>query len=201
MKKFVFVGVMTMLALPFFGASAQNNGNFSSQTKSHTRRVVINNAVVTGTPTATILNATKGSTTYTVDITNAKLVRKYNAKAAVSEIMAGDFVTILGTIPGADPTQITATKVQDTSIQKLDASFQGTITAIDSANSKFTLQSLHRGVQTVNVLSTTAIKYQKQTKAFSDLAGGDTVIVKGIWNSTHSIIYGTTNIKITKLAT
>jgi len=201
MKKFVIVGAMTMLVLPFFGASAQNNGNLSSQIKAHVRRVVISNAVVAGTPTATILNATKGSTTYTIDITKAKLVRKYNATANISEIMAGDFVTVWGTIPGADLTQITATKVQDASIQKLDASFQGTITAIDSAHSKFTLQSLHRGVQMVNVLSTTVIKYQKETKAFSDLVVGDTVIVKGIWNSTHSIIYGTTNIKIQKLAT
>lgn len=211
-KKCIVIGIMALMVLPFFDASAKNNGNgnngnhgnSSNHGKAHKKKIVINNAVITGTPTATTLTVTRGTTNYTIDITNAKLVRRYNAKADISEIMSGDYVMIWGTIPDtSNPNQITATQVRDNSIQKLGASFQGTIKSLDSTTTPktFILQSNHRGDQKVNVYDTTSIKYQNQVKTFADLAAGDSVMVKGIWNSTHSVIYNTTEIKIKTLLT
>jgi len=166
----------------------------------------IKNGQITNIDYATkIITVTKNNTTYTIDATNAVVKRRYGATAAFSEMLPNDYIWVWGTIDGMS---ITARKIKDNSIQKWKASFTGTITAINNNEisdtrgnyHEFTLQSRHRGVQTVRVYGTTRIKYKKLSKSFADLVVGETITVKGIWNNTNSIVYNTNWIKIKTLA-
>lgn len=186
MKMPVAVALIALLIMPFFGASASENNR-------NRNRRVLTNALVTNIAEFTI-TATKNSVTYTIDATNAKLHRRYNARAAFSEMINGDTISVWGTIDG---TNIIAKKIQDLSIQKWKATFNGSITAIDSANNNFILQSNARGTQTVNVYDYTKFKYKKRTaKTFTDLQVGDRVVAKGIWNRAHNLVYNTTWVNI-----
>jgi len=186
----VAVALIALMVIPFFSASAAQNRNRN--------RRVIANALVTNINGYTV-TATKNSETYTIDATNAKLHRRYNARAAFSEIIVGDTIIVWGTIDG---TSITARKIQDLSIQKWKAAFNGSITAIDSVNNNFTLQTNARGTQTVNVYDYTKFKYGKRTaKTFADLQVGDRVVAKGIWNRAHNLVYNTTWVNIKQIST
>jgi Cu/Ag efflux protein CusF len=157
---------------------------------------LLNKAVVKSVDIAAkTITVTKNSVDYVVDYSNARLVRKYNATADISEILVGDFVKIFGKING---TNVTAKRVKDLSIQKFNGKFHGTIKSIDTTDNSFVLQTKKRGDQTVEVSSTTKIRYKSTTKAFSDLAVGNRVIIKGTWNSTHKLAYNVTSIKITR---
>lgn len=150
----------------------------------------------------TTITATKSGTTYTIDAANALIKRKYNATAAFSEVMVGDIIHVKGTMTG---TNIVATRIMDTSIQKYKGTFQGTVTSVDTLNNQFVFQSKARGPQTVNICAAvgtncsqaTAFKYRnKSPKTFAELQVGDKIVVHGIWNNTHSLVYNTTKINI-----
>jgi hypothetical protein len=185
MKTPFAVALIAFMVIPFFSVSATQN-------RSRNRRV-LTNALVANIEGYTI-TATKNSTTYTIDATNARLNRRYNARANFSEMLAGDTIIVWGTIDGSN---ITASKIQDLSIQQWKATFNGSITAIDSANNNFSLQTNSRGTQTVNVYDYTKFKYRARTaKTFSDLQVGDRVVAKGIWNRAHNLVYNTTWVNI-----
>lgn len=167
--------------------------------------IQLKNAVITTIDTAAkTITATKNDTTYTIDTSGATLRRKYGAKCDIYELMTGDYIWVWGRMSGKD---ITARKVKDYSIQKWKGSFTGTITAVDlgtysdylGSYQKFTLRSRHRGVQEVRVYSTTAIKYRGTAKTFAELLANYEVTAKGIWNNTHSFVYGTDWVKIRKI--
>ncbi len=144
----------------------------------------------------TILTVSKDSVNYEVETAGAKLKRKYNAKAGLSEFRTGDIVTIKGRYTAEY--SIRAREVKDLSIQKWKSTFVGTVKSIDSTNNTFVLTSVKRGDQVIEVSSTTKFTYRKTSKSFSDLKVGDEVTAKGIWNSTHAIIYSTNWVKIRK---
>ncbi|HLM83891.1 MAG TPA: hypothetical protein VK254_01605 [Candidatus Bathyarchaeia archaeon] len=187
-------------------ADAKKGGNHASHTK------VFNSAIVASNyEYATDFNdisITIKNVTYTLKTSSTtKILRKYNAKADFSEITAGDNLKIWGTLDttGVTPT-IIATKVRDNSIQKLGASFQGTVSDIASVSavdgSHLTVTTKHRGIQTVDILSTFALRpYKGTAKTVADLHVGDQIIVKGIWNTNSKTIYNVTWMKIKKLAT
>ncbi len=170
-------------------------------------RLLLKNAVITAIDTATeTITAEKDGVTYTIDAADATFRRKYGAKCDVYELMAGDYIRVWGRISG---TNITAKKIKDYSIQKWKGSFVGTVTTVDPTTytdnkgrsfQQFEIESRHRGDQIIRVYSTTRIKYKGKVKTFADLAVGQTVVAKGIWNNTHSIIYDTNWVKIKKLA-
>jgi len=181
----VAIALIALMVIPFFSASAAQNRNRN--------RRVLTKALVTVIDGYNI-TATKNSEIYTIDATNAKLHRRYNARAAFSEILAGDTIIVWGTTDG---TNITARKIQDLSIQKWKATFNGSITAIDRENNNFTLQTNSRGLQAVNVYDYTKFKYRNRTaKTFADLKIGDRIVAKGIWNRAHNLVYNTTWVNI-----
>jgi len=158
------------------------------------QRKVLVNATITEI-NGKIINVTKDSTTYTVDATNARIVRKFDAKADFSEVLTGDIINVWGTLDG---TTVTARKIKDLSIQKAHGVFSGTIKSIDSTAKTFVLQSNKRGDQTAHVTDSTRIKQKGQTKAFADLQVGNNIQVKGTWNKTHNKIYNVNWVKIKK---
>lgn len=168
--------------------------------------IQLKNAVITAIDTATeTITATKNGATYTIDASGATFRRKYGAKCDIYELTTGDYIWVWGTMSG---TNITARKMKDMSIQKWKASFVGTITTVDSAAytdgegrsyQQFEIESRHRGNQIIRVYDTTRIRYKGASRTFSDLAVGQEVVAKGIWNNTHSFVYDTNWVKIRKL--
>jgi hypothetical protein len=200
MKKAKFI-LSIVLIFAFFSIAGKGEAKTGNG-------IQIKNALVTTVdPTTKLITATKGNVSYVIDASGATLRRKYDAKCSIFELMTGDHISVWGTMSG---TNITARKAKDMSIQKWNASFTGTISAIDNLNTYidssgrsyqiFMLQSLHRGTQTVRVYASTRIKYKKSSLSFVDLAVGDKITAQGIWNSTSSIVYNTAWIKIKQLA-
>src|SRR4030042_4234271 len=159
--------------------------------------IQLKNAVITAIDTATeTITATKNGLTYTIDASGATFRRKYGAKCDIYELMTGDYVWVWGTMSG---TNGTARKMKDYSIQKWKGSFVGTITSVDdltvysdgegNSYQQFEIDSRHRGDQIIRVYDTTRIKYKGASRIFSDLAVGQEVVAKGIWNNTHSFVY------------
>ena len=178
----------------------------------HTR--VFNSAIVSGAP---IASGTTAPSTLTVTIkgvshnvivpSTAKIVRRYNGTAAFSEIMKGDKLQVWGTIDTLNPLIINATRVRDNSIQKLGASFQGTVANLTNegvgftAPASFMVTTKHRGTQTVQVDPTFTLRpFKGVSKLVSDLKLNDQIMVKGIWNTNTKTIYDVNWIKIKRLA-
>jgi len=137
---------------------------------------------VSGTPSGmTITINGKNSITYSIDATNAKLVRRYGAAMQIGDIQNGDTLAVTGPLIG---TNITATLVRNNSLQAHNGTFVGTVSAVSSPS--FTLQSKARGNQTINTNSTTVFKQDNKTVDFSALAVGETVTVSGVWDRTNA---------------
>ena len=82
---------------------------------------------------------------YTVDATNAKILRKFGAAMAITDIQTGDVLAVSGIVSGSN---ITAKIIRDNSQQQKNASFSGSVMAVNG--NSFTLQTKNRGNQTVN---------------------------------------------------
>jgi len=193
--KILIASVMFLAIAPIFPASAVGGS----------QGIKLRNAVIATIDSNTkIITAIKGGQTYTIDASSATVRRRYGAKANFSEMVVGDYIWVWGTQSG---NSITARKVKDYSIQKWKGSFTGTITAVDAETyadylgsyQKFTLQSRHRGLQEVRVYGNTVIKYRGTAKTFAELLANYEITAKGIWNNTHSFVYGTSWVKIRKL--
>jgi len=213
MKKSLKFAMIMVLASFFVAAlavsaDAKKGGNNNAQ-----HRKIYNEAIVTSTPTVDggtkTIPVTIKNTSYTIDATNAKIVRRYNATAEFSEIMQNDKLKIWGTL-SADRKTITATKIRDNSIQKLGASFHGIITDITYIGTgttdptypyqHFSLHTRNRGDQIAKVTNNTVVKkYRGVAKTITDLQNSYDVTVKGIWNRANNVIYGVSWIKIRKL--
>ena len=144
-------------------------------------------------------NKTKRSVTYTVDATNAVVI-KNKTISKVSDILVGDTVKIQGTVNG---TNITAVSIRDGVMmsekgaenrgkEKMASSTPiivgngqpivgGIISAISS--STITITNKSNVVYTVNT-SNAKIVQGKNTILLSNLAVGDSVIVQGTVNGT-----------------
>jgi len=131
------------------------------------------------------LTATGG--TYTVDATNAKILRKYGATMTVADMQTGDSLSVVGTVSG---TSITAKTIRDNSQQQKNGTFSGTVSSV--SGSSFVLASKQRGNQTINTDSTTKFKESGQTSvSMSNVAVGENITTSGLWDSTNSTVAAT----------
>jgi hypothetical protein len=141
----------------------------------------------------TMTGVNSSSTTYTVDATTAKLIRRYGAPMQFTDYQAGDTLSVRGTVNG---TNITASSVRDESLQAHNGTFVGSVTSING--SSFVIQSTSRGSQTVNTSSTTVFRMGSTPSSMSSLAVGQTVTVTGVWDRTNTNITATrVTIKVT----
>lgn len=124
---------------------------------------------------------------------NTVLLRRFGAKATLTEFSPGDQITLVGKYT-ADKTGIDARLVRDLSIQKRRGTFVGTIVAM-TANG-FTFAPLARPVQTVT--TGTATRFVDRTMkplTFSSLAVGQKVMVRGMWDSKLNTVTEVTLVK------
>lgn len=134
---------------------------------------------------AAITLAANNGTTYTVDTTGARIIRKFGAAMLVSDIQINDQLLVQGMFAGATTgTTLQAKRVQDMSLQARNGTFVGTIQSISGNN--FVLQSQGRGLQTILTSSTTKVLKGNSAATLSDLVVGATVRVDGVWDNTNS---------------
>lgn len=174
----------------------------NSTVAASTVTIVVKNGTVTGvfqSVAGEIISMTaknSSSTVYSVDATNAKLVRRFGAAMQLSDMQAGDILTVTGIING---TQITAKTIRDQSLQAHNGTFVGTVTAVNG--SSFTLQSKARGTQTINTTSATIFREGTASTSLSNIAVGQTVTVVGVWDRTNSNVTATrVTIKVSSLS-
>jgi hypothetical protein len=157
------------------------------------------------------------SVAYKIDLKEAKLVRQYWANSEIDEFSVGDLINVFGYLDESDNYLIHAKTVRNLSLQKKHSVFKGVIGTITPPDS-FVLQTADAGDYNVLVSSETKIiksetiactptltvpqseiKCSSSTSTaatFNDLKTGDTVIVRGVWDSTakriqaESIIIG-----------
>ena len=161
--------------------------NANASTSKHERQSTKTGTASSVSGTAITLAGNDG-TTYTVDASGAKIVRKFGASMQLADIQNGDTLQVRGTVSGSD---IIASLIRDMSEQSKNATFYGSVTAVNG--SSFTLQSKDRGSQTVNTTVSTVFKKNGQTDAngMTDVTVGANVIVSGVWDSKNSNISAT----------
>jgi len=149
-------------------------------------RIMIKRVTQTGTVQSvsgtTISLTDKKGATFTVNAAGAKLMRRYGATIVdASLIQNGDTLVVAGLQNG---TAFTAQTIRDNSLQARNGTFEGNVTAVNSAS--FTITSKARGTQTINTTSTTSFKKGTTVVALADIAVGQTVKVAGVWDRTNS---------------
>ena len=197
-KTIAIATLAVTLALPLAvfaqdGGNGNAGGSITGKMHSEGKRMgtKITTNMVSGTVTGisgnTITLTSSASTTpFTVDATNAKLLRKFGASMVITDIQTGDTLQVRGTVSGSS---VIATTIRDMSLQAKNGTFSGTISAMNGTS--FTLQSKERGSQTINTTSTTVFKKNGQAATLSDLASGQTVTVSGVWDRTNSNVTAT----------
>lgn len=136
---------------------------------------------ITGMPSGTTVTMMSSGTSYTIDLSKAKLIRHYGAPMVFTDLQVNDKVTVRGSMLNGD---ITATNLRDDSLQAVDGTFVGSVTAINGTS--FTLLTPKRATQTVNTNASTTYKMNKTASQFSSITVGASVTVKGVWDSANS---------------
>jgi len=148
-------------------------------------------------------NANKTTTTYTVDATNAKIM-KNNVAGTVSSIVVGDTIMVQGTVTG---TNVVATTIRDGVMTrgnnpagKANPQGQGNISNLITGNgqpviagtisaisgSTLTITNKSNVTYTVDTTNAKIVKGQN-TIVVSNMAIGDTVVIQGTVNG-NSIV-------------
>ncbi len=131
----------------------------------------------------------------TVNITtNTILIRRFGARAPLTEFTVGDEVQVYGKWTDTNKTAINARVVRDLSIQKRHGTFVGTVQSLSATG--FVLTPVSRPAQTVTVSSTTKYVERKNILiAFSSLAVGHKVMVSGLWDTKTNTVTGANLVK------
>jgi hypothetical protein len=152
----------------------------------------------TGTASAisgsNITLAAKNGTSYTVDASGAKFVRRFGAAMQLADMQTGDMLRVQGTL-GSDKTTITASTIRDMSLQAHNGTFAGKVASV--GGSSFVMDTMSRGQQTINTSASTVFKLDGKSGQFSDLAPGLNVTVQGVWDRTASTV-AANRVNITK---
>lgn len=129
---------------------------------------------------------------------DTKLYRRYGAAAQLSEFMIGDQLAIKGTITSSStPLAMTAQVIKNLSIEKKNGTFNGKILSLSATSTSFIIEPKARQQQTINVTSNTKYLWGKKTASRSDLAIGQQVIVKGVWDrQSNNVLADSVTIKI-----
>lgn len=203
-KNYVLTGTMLVLTFALIASSpslvsAKTGANYYTPSRIVSQLHRNFQLPITGTVTSlsgtTITLTSKNSTIYTINATNAKLI-KNGVSATIANILIGDTLFVRGAVTG---TSVAATNILDgkptlttkkhtVETKKLNMNL-GTITAINASG--FTMQRVVKHATstiTVNTTNTTIFKKNGQTAVFSDLLVGQRVLVNGTYNSTTGVI-------------
>lgn len=131
---------------------------------------------------------------YTVDTTNAKVIRRYGGQGTISDIQIGDMIVFDGKANQNDMT-ITATVIRDLSAWTKDVNWVGDISNIDQTSRSFTFTipsspNMDRKPITLKVIvnSDAKVRVGNSEVPFTSLVNGMRARVYGLYNAnTQSI--------------
>ncbi len=190
-KKLSVATLAMAMAMPLM-AFAQNTDASSSMANTnsgakmatkHQRQNIKTGTVSSVSGVSISMTGTDG-TTYTVDASQTKIVRRYGAAMQVANIQNGDSIQVRGTVTGSS---ILASLIRDMSVQAKNGAFTGKVTAVSASG--FTAQT-GRGSQAVNTTSATVFKKngQADSNGLADVTVGATVKFSGVWDRTNNNI-------------
>lgn len=221
-RKALLVGgaavVSLIFASPVLADTATSSTPASHTTGTALKHRIVGTAVhkpmVSGTVTAITGNSItllgKNGTTYTVDATNAKVI-KNKVTITVSAIAVGDTLVVSGTTTGSS---VVATGIRDgvvSSVKKTgtkpinakaempfgkNATF-GTVASVSGSTFTLTKKS-GTGTTTVMVTTdtTTVFKKNGQTDTLADVAAGQTVVVMGAKDTSGNVTATSVNVMV-----
>ncbi len=173
-------------------------GKYNSEVKNTKRHVVTGTVTAVSATSITVSVKTKlsdstanantntGTTvttksyTFTVN-SSTKVIRKFKGTATINEVMVGDSVQVWNTAL----TNGAATLIWDKGIWSAEVT--GTVSNLNTSGMAFTLTVTMKGIQYTTTVkmdsATTYVAKDGTVKAISDLVNGQTVKVRGSWNS------------------
>jgi len=159
-------------------------------------RIVIGNATLTAVNGTTLTVKRTDDKVYTVNTdSNTRFRARFWGKISITDLQVNDKLNIVGTLTDSSTNTVSARLVRDLNLMRRKGAFFGNIQSIDSTNSTFVLSS-SRGTITVTVSSSTKLVNRKeQTITFADLAVGNRVRVKGLYDSNAKTLTNVTHIK------
>jgi hypothetical protein len=130
----------------------------------------------------------KDGKTYTIQTDDkTQFRRRFWGKSSLSEMSVGDMVNGIGKWMDDAHTTILARLIRNTSIQKYNGVFFGTVQSLTVTG--WVMSTVNRGSQTVTVSSSTKfINRKEQAISQSDILIGHIVRVRGMWDRTASTI-------------
>jgi len=123
---------------------------------------------------------------YSAEVGSAQLTRKNGVAMQLSEFLIGDKIEVTGTL-WAD-NSVSATSVRDLSLYTHIGTFSGKISAINTTNASFTMDSKTYGSQTIHTTNFTSYTKNGSGAAFNNLILGMTASVKGVWDRSNQNI-------------
>lgn len=158
-------------------------------------RASIGNGTLVSISGTTLTVTNKSNKTITVQTdNNTVLLRRFSAKSSLSEMSAGDKLTIVGTWTDSTKTVLKASSIRDLSIQKRNGQFLGTVKSVSSDG--FVVTPVKRADQTVTVDSKTKfVSLKNRSITLSDIKVGNRVRVTGMWDMANNTLTETTLVK------
>lgn len=159
------------------------------------RRGQLSNVTVTaiGTADITVING-DGKTIKVVLSDNTHFRRRFWGKSLLSEISKGDKLDIVGKWVNEEKTEIRAVLIRNLSIHKRYGAYFGKVKTVTDTG--FIMTTIKKGEVTVTIDTSTKLVNRKEVVILSsDIKEGDTVRVKGLWDSDKSTITEVKQIK------
>lgn len=150
---------------------------------------------------ASSLTVSKDGRDYVVVIDSKTVLRrKFGGKSVLGEMREGDSVHVLGKWTDEGKTTIQAKFVRDISIQKRHGVFVGRILSLSDDSLVMSTVSDKRDDQTVMFSDSTKFVDRKdKTLVQEDLAVGQKIRVRGLWNNAGNIVSEVVKIKVYSL--
>lgn len=134
---------------------------------------------------ATTLTVSKDSKSYTVDVSTAKMRRRFWGNSSIAEIQINDTVSIHGRYTNEAKTTIKAITVRDLSIQKRPMVRIG---EVKSTTTTGFMMSGGDADYAVTVGSAKMVNRKQETIVLTDILAGHKVRVHGIWDSANHTV-------------
>lgn len=154
-----------------------DNGNHFGQMKKKQDLQVSMTGTLTAMSGTSLTIKLPNGTSYTVDASAAKFVRRFGGAMVMGDLQLNDQLFVKGTLNEA---MIKASMVQDLSLQARKGEFSGVVQSVNGTS--FVLKTNNRGLQTINTNASTSVMKADQKVNLADVLVGATVKVDGVWN-------------------
>ncbi|MFZ6035300.1 MAG: DUF5666 domain-containing protein [Patescibacteria group bacterium] len=176
----------------------ERKGNIFDKVKDFIKKKVRFDARITGTIATMSENSMtvtgEDGKTYTLSLTSdTKLVRRFGGKSEIGEFSVGNKVNVFGTFTDGSQTTIDVKMIRNVSIQKKWGVFFGKVAS--KSDDRFVIESSARGSQTVFTSGAKFKMRNEKEMTYTELAVGNMVRVKGMWDRSSNEITEVNEVK------